>query len=340
VSDRAAPLLVVRDLRKHFPVGRAMVRRRPRARAVDGVSFAIPAGATLGLVGESACGKTTTGWMVARLIDPTSGSIAFAGQDITALRGESLRRFRRNIQVVFQDPYTSLNPRLSIGQIVAEPMRIHRWGTASEIERRAHRLLDAVGISSDAVKRRPHEFSGGQRQRIAVARALALEPKLIVCDEPVSALDMSVQAKILNLLRDLQAELGVSYLFISHDLSVVRIVSDRVAVMYLGRIVESGPAESIFSAPKHPYTRALMAAVPDPYVRAGVAPLAGEVPSNVTPPPGCPFHPRCPAKMPRCEATVPALHEIDPGHAAACFLHHDRIDAATTGRAENPEPIL
>jgi oligopeptide/dipeptide ABC transporter ATP-binding protein len=332
----AAPLLEVRDLRKHFPAGRwAPFGRRRHVRAVDGVSFSIPRGATLGLVGESACGKTTTGWMIARLLDPTAGSIAFDGRDITALRGEALRRFRPNIQVVFQDPYTSLNPRLSAGDIVAEPLRINGRGTPAEIERRARALLEAVGIPADDAGRRAHAFSGGQRQRIAIARALALEPQLIICDEPVSALDMSVQAKILNLLRDLQRQLGVSFLFISHDLSVVRIVSDIVAVMYLGRIVESGPADAIFSDPRHPYTQALMAAVPDPYARTRVAALAGEVPSNITPPAGCRFHPRCPAKMPRCETAVPALHEIAPGRRAACFLHHDVTERSDDADAES-----
>jgi oligopeptide/dipeptide ABC transporter ATP-binding protein len=320
----AAPLLEVRDLRKHFPVGRwAPLARRRHVRAVDGVSFSIPRGATLGLVGESACGKTTTGWMIARLLEPTGGSIAFEGRDITTLRGEALRRFRPNIQVVFQDPYTSLNPRLPAGEIVAEPLHINRWGTPAEITRRARALLEAVGIPPDDAGRRAHAFSGGQRQRIAIARALALDPKLIICDEPVSALDMSVQAKILNLLRDLQRQFGISYLFISHDLSVVRIVSDVVAVMYLGRIVESGPADAIFADPRHPYTQALMAAVPDPYTRTPVAALAGEVPSNITPPRGCRFHPRCPAKMARCEVATPALHQIATDRRVACFLHHE-----------------
>ncbi len=329
-------LLEVRDLRKYFPVGRWRPGgRQPNVRAVDGVSFAIPNGGTLGLVGESACGKTTTGWMIARLLDPTGGAIVFSGQDITRLRGQALRRFRPNIQVIFQDPYTSLNPRLSVGQIVAEPLRINRRGTASEVGRRVDALLDAVGLPAEAARRLPQEFSGGQRQRIAIARALALEPRLIICDEPVSALDMSVQAKILNLLRDLQRRLGVSYLFISHDLSVVRIVSDVVAVMYLGRIVESGPADAVFADPRHPYTQALMAAVPDPYRRTGVTALPGEVPSNITPPRGCRFAPRCPARMAICEASPPALHEVESGRRVACFLHHSLTDETASVEKES-----
>ena len=301
-------------------------------RAVDGVSFSIPVGGTLGLVGESACGKTTTGLMLAHLLEPSAGSIVFDGRDVTMLRGAALRRFRPNIQMIFQDPYTSLNPRLSVAEIVAEPLRINHRGTRSEIDHRVRGLLDAVGLPAEVARRRPQEFSGGQRQRIAIARALALAPRLIVCDEPVSALDMSVQAKILNLLRDLQRQLGVSYLFISHDLSVVRIVADVVAVMYLGRIVETGPAEAVFADPRHPYTQALMAAVPDPYKRSGVTPLPGEVPSNINPPRGCRFAARCPARMPMCEASPPSLHEIEPARRVACFLHHAIPDQDAVGR--------
>lgn len=328
----AGSLLDVRNLRKHFPVGPWRLAGRPVVRAVDGVSFAIPRGGTLGLVGESACGKTTTGWLIARLLDPTGGTIVFDDRDITGLRGEALRRFRPNVQIIFQDPYTSLNPRLSVRQIVAEPLRINRRGSRAEVDRRVGGLLEAVGLPPEDADRLPHEFSGGQRQRIAIARALALEPRLIICDEPVSALDMSVQAKILNLLRDLQRRLGVSYLFISHDLSVVRIVADAVAVMYLGQIVETGPADVVFADPRHPYTQALLAAVPDPYRRAGVAVLPGEVPSNITPPPGCRFASRCPARMPICETRPPALHEIAPHRRVACFLYHSQTeDEPATG---------
>jgi len=320
-------LLSVTDLCMYFPVGRRLPGQPQQyVRAVDGVTFSIQLSQTLGLVGESGCGKTTIGRIVTRLLEPTTGSVAFEGHDVTHLKGRGLRQFHPQVQIVFQDPYTSLNPRLSVEKIVAEPLVINRRGSQREILKRAHELLEAVGLPVRDGNRPPSEFSGGQRQRVAIARALALQPKLVVCDEPVSALDMSIQAKILNLLVDLQNQLHLTYLFISHDLSVVRLVSDWVAVMYLGRIAEAGPAESLFAKPLHPYTQALMTAVPDPHRRTGIQALSGEVPSNVRPPAGCRFHTRCPDKMPICEQHSPALRSVDGGRDAACFLYHDATE--------------
>jgi oligopeptide transport system ATP-binding protein len=321
-------LLSVRNLCMHFPIGGWIPgRERHYVRAVDGVSFSIQSGQTLGLVGESGCGKTTTGRMIARLLEPTRGTIEFDGQDITHLQAGALRQFRPHVQVVFQDPYTSLNPRLSIEKVVAEPLKINKRGGNAEIQERTRDLLEAVGLPYKDARRPPREFSGGQRQRVAIARALALNPQLVICDEPVSALDMSIQAKILNLLGDLQKQFHLTYLFISHDLSVVRLISDWVAVMYLGRIAEIGPAETLFADPLHPYTLALMAAIPDPHERAGIRALPGEIPSNVHPPTGCRFHTRCPEKMPVCESQVPALHALDENRRVACFLHHNVSEA-------------
>jgi oligopeptide transport system ATP-binding protein len=321
-------LLSVHALHMYFPLGGWIPGRERRyVRAVDGVSFAIHAGQTLGLVGESGCGKTTIGRMVTRLLEPTEGEINFDGQEVTHLQGSRLREFRPKAQIVFQDPYTSLNPRLSVERIVAEPLRINNWGSRREIQARTQHLLEAVGLPFKDANRLPREFSGGQRQRIAIARALALSPKLVVCDEPVSALDMSIQAKILNLLVDLQKQFHLTYLFISHDLSVVRLISDWVAVMYLGRIVEISPAQDLFARPLHPYTHALMAAIPDPHSRTGIRALPGEIPSNVNPPAGCRFHTRCPEKMSMCESDVPVLHQVDAGRHVACFLHHNLTQA-------------
>ena len=313
------PLLEVRDLIKRFP---------PQTLAVAGVSLRVDAGETLGLVGESGCGKTTLGRCILRLLEPTSGTILFDGRDVRALDRESLRRLRREMQLVFQDPFASLDPRMTVGAIVREGLTIHRLAEGAAADARVALLLDEVGLRADAATRYPHEFSGGQRQRIGIARALAVEPRLIICDEPVSALDVSVQAQVVNLLQDLQRARGLAYLFIAHDLSVVEHLAHRVAVMYLGRIVETGPADAIFRAPRMPYTRALLAAVPtaDPLVERRRAVLGGDVPSPAHPPSGCAFHPRCPhpAKDASCREERPALRMMAPGHWAAC---HKAVEA-------------
>ena len=312
-------LLEVRDLVKHFTVGRGIVR------AVDGVSFSIERGETLGLVGESGCGKTTTGRCILQLERPTSGTVRFEGRELTTLNQTELRAVRRKLQVIFQDPYSSLNPRMTVGQIIAEPITVHNVvsGTAARAAR-VKDLLNRVGLLSQHASRYPHEMSGGQRQRVGIARALAMEPSLIVCDEPVSALDVSIQAQIINLLEDLQAEFGLTYLFIAHDLAVVRHISDRVVVMYLGKIAEMADRKTIYDGPQHPYTRALLSAVPipDPELeekRERIV-LGGEVPSALNPPAGCVFHPRCPIAIDRCKHDIPALRDLTPGHAAACHL--------------------
>jgi oligopeptide transport system ATP-binding protein len=318
------PLLQVRGLRKWFPV-RAGLFGRPRAylRAVDDVSFDIQAGETFALVGESGCGKTTVGRSVLRLLEPTAGEVRFGGRDVGALRGRELRSLRREMQIVFQDPYASLNPRLPVGRIVGEALEVHGVASGGELDDRVAALLERVGLSASYRTRYPHEFSGGQRQRIGIARALALQPRFIVCDEAVSALDVSIQAQILNLLRDLQQEFSLTYLFISHDLNVVEHVADRVAVMYLGRIVENAPAAELFESPLHPYTRALLAAnpVPDPDARPGPISLEGEVPSPLAPPTGCPFHPRCPRIFAPCAEIEPRTVAVGAGREVACHLH-------------------
>ncbi len=319
----SSDLLAVEGLVKHYPIRGGMLSRRSGAvRAVDGVSFALAPGETLGLVGESGCGKTTVARLVLRLEPPTAGSIHFDGVDLLALSSRALRAKRRELQIVFQDPMSSLNPRMTVGEILAEPLRVHGLASGAALDERVASLLEQVGIPPSWRQRYPHEFSGGQRQRIGVARAIALGPKLVVCDEAVSALDVSVQAQVLNLLLALREQLGLAYLFISHDLSVVRHVSDRVAVMYLGQIVEQAPTEALFGAPAHPYTRALLSAipVPDPNRRRERIVLSGDVPSPAAPPPGCRFHTRCPSVMPRCSQEEPPAYRVGGGHEVRCFL--------------------
>jgi oligopeptide/dipeptide ABC transporter ATP-binding protein len=327
-SKNPAPaLLQVRDLHKHFPVRDGFLRRvAGQVRAVDGVSFEIARGRTLGLVGESGCGKSTLGRAVLRLHEPTGGTVWLDGENITALSRAALLPWRRRMQIIFQDPYASLSPRRTVAQAISEPLEVHGIGDRAARVRRVEELLDVVGLSKAVQDRYPHEFSGGQRQRIGIARALALSPAFIVADEPVSALDVSVQSQVLNLIARLQREHGIAFLFISHDLAVIQHVSDDVAVMYLGKLVEHAPAERIYGAPKHPYTRALLSAVPvpDPARRRARIVLPGDVPSPARPPPGCPFHPRCPEALERCRIEAPALIDTAPGdapHRVACHLH-------------------
>ena len=319
-----APLLEVRNLKKYFPIrGTGFPRRAARVHAVDDVSFEIRKGETLGLVGESGSGKTTAGRSVLRLIEPTSGQVTFEGRDVLGLDARGLRNLRRDMQIVFQDPYSSLDPRMRVGAIVGEGIEIHGLARSrKERDERVAHLLEMVGLNAGHMRRHVHEFSGGQRQRIGIARAMAVDPKLIVADEPVSALDVSIQAQIINLLQDLQRKLSLTYLFIAHDLSVVRHVSTRVAVMYLGKIVEIAPAETLYRVPKHPYTEALLAAVPipDPRVRRSRVVLKGDIPSPVNPPSGCRFHTRCPMRVPACSTTEQVLKEVTPGHFVACHL--------------------
>jgi len=326
IDRRAPPLLEVRGLTKHFPIRHGpFARARGHVRAVDGVSFDLWRGETLGLVGESGCGKSTTGRALLRLFEPTAGEVRFDGQDVLALDRAGLRALRRRVQIVFQDPVGSLNPRLSVGAMLEEALTVHGLGLPNRRDR-AVELLERVGLSADHIDRYPHEFSGGQRQRLGIARALSVEPDFLVLDEPVSALDVSVQAQVINLLQDLQAELGLTYLFIAHDLAVVEHVSDRVAVMYLGRIVELAEAGALYAHPRHPYTRALLSAVPrpDPVGRESRSRivLEGDVPSPIDPPPGCPFHPRCPnpAKDASCSSVEPRLEGDPAGGRVSC--HH------------------
>ncbi len=322
-SAKQVPLLEVQGLKKYFPVKQGMLSRTVgQVHAVDGVSFDIATGETLGLVGESGCGKSTVGRTVLRLLDPTAGCIKVNGKDITQLDKGELRPYRREMQIIFQDPFSSLNPRMSAGEIVGEPLVIHGIAQGAAKEERVAALFDRVGLRKAQMKSYPHEFSGGQRQRIGIARALALNPKLIVGDEPVSALDVSIQAQVINLLMDLQAEFNLSYLFIAHDLAVVEHISQRVAVMYLGRIVEYADTKDLFTDARHPYTEALLSAVPvpNPRVKRIKRVLQGDVPSPVTPPPGCHFHTRCPYAEARCRVEVPQLKQVAPGHLVSCHL--------------------
>jgi oligopeptide/dipeptide ABC transporter ATP-binding protein len=335
-------LVEAEGLVKHF-VARRSVFGRPLAtvKAVDGVSFSVEAGKTLALVGESGSGKSTVGRLVLRLIDPTAGRVRFEGRDITALGEKETRAFRRDAQLVFQDPYASLNPRMPVGDMLAEPLALHAIVPAARRQARVAELLEMVGLEPRFSPRYPHEFSGGQRQRLVIARALAVEPKLIVCDEPVSALDVSIRSQVLNLLRDLQRRLGLAYIFISHDLAVVKHIADRVAVMYLGRIVESAPTDELFASPRHPYTRALLSAIPLPRARAqrDRIILPGDVPSPINPPPGCHLHLRCPHAIDRCRIERPAL--LDTGdHATACHRWQELPPAAVLPADGGRSPTL
>ncbi len=318
-----ATLIEVTDLKKHFPIRKGILQRTVgNVHAVDGISFAIEEGETLGLVGESGCGKTTVGRTVLRLVEPTSGSIKVRGQEIGGLSKTEMRPLRRQMQIVFQDPFSSLNPRIRVKDIVGEPLKVHGVGNKSEREDRVVQLFKRVGLRPEQMSNYAHQFSGGQRQRVSIARALALDPGFIVADEPVSALDVSIQAQVINLLMDLQSEMKLSYLFVSHNLAVVEHISHRVAVMYLGRIVEYADKVSLFANPLHPYTEALLAAVPlpDPALQRTKHRVTGDVPSPINPPPGCHFHPRCPIAVDRCKVEKPMLREIAPGHQAACHL--------------------
>jgi len=330
-------IIEVRNLSKFFPIHSGIFRKHVGdVRAVDDVSFDVRRGETLGIVGESGCGKSTLARAIVRLYEPTAGKIRFKGQDFTGLDAGALKHARRDMQMIFQDPYSSLNPRMPVGKIVEEPLYLHDVGTPEERRKKVGELLERVGLRSDAVNRYPHEFSGGQRQRIGIARALALDPEVIICDEAVSALDVSVQSQVLNLLVDLQRDLGLTYLFISHDLSVVKYISDRVAVMYLGRIVELADSDKLYDSPQHPYTQALLRAVPqpDPHRRSDPEVLEGDVPSPSNPPPGCYFNPRCKFVTDRCREEAPTLIDVDEaGHFASCHLVDVKSAEASTGGA-------
>ncbi|WGG46951.1 dipeptide ABC transporter ATP-binding protein [Rossellomorea sp. DA94] len=318
------PLLKVENLKKHFPItGGILGRPVSSVKAVDGVSFTVNKGETLGIVGESGCGKSTTGRMLMRLIDPSEGKVTFEDRELTSLSNSDMRKIRREMQMVFQDPFASLNPRHTVEKILEEPLKVHGMGSAKERKERVHELLNIVGLSSYHAKRYPHQFSGGQRQRIGIARALMTKPKLIIADEPVSALDVSIQSQVLNLMQDLQKEFGLTYIFIAHDLGVVRHISDRVGVMYLGKMVELSDSENLYEKPLHPYTQALLSAVPvpDPDFKRETILLQGDIPSPSNPPSGCTFHTRCPHATDICKKKVPEFKEHQPGHYVACHLY-------------------
>ena len=338
-DSKAAPLVQVDGLKMYFPIYSGILRRHTGdVKAVDGVSFSIQAGETLGLVGESGCGKSTVGRALLRLYEPTAGAVVIEGEDIAKLTPEALRKKRPTMQMVFQDPQASLNPRMTLADIISEPLVEHTNWTAERRLERVYELMDAVGLNRRFANRFPHEFSGGQRQRIGIARALALNPKFIVCDEPIAALDVSIQAQVVNLLEDLQEKLGLTYLFISHDLSMVRHIADRVAVMYLGRIAELSPRDALFSKPLHPYAEALLSAVNEPDPSLARRPriiLKGDVPSPARPPKGCNFSTRCPTAFARCHQEKPELQEVEPGRHVACFLYTD--NAGSTGASEAKE---
>jgi oligopeptide transport system ATP-binding protein len=342
LDARPAPLVQVEDLKMHFPIYSGLLRRHTgNVKAVDGVSFTIPAGETLGLVGESGCGKSTVGRAMLRLYEPTAGRVVIDGDDVAALPPEALRLKRPSMQMVFQDPQASLNPRMTLARIIGEPLDEHTdWTPEKKIDR-VHELMDAVGLNRRFINRYPHEFSGGQRQRIGIARALALNPRFIVCDEPIAALDVSIQAQVVNLLEDLQEKLGLTYLFISHDLSMVRHLADRVAVMYLGRIAELSPSKDLYARPLHPYAEALLSAVnePDPVIAANRRRiiLKGDVPSPANPPKGCNFCTRCPKVMDICKTVKPDLTEVEPGRMVACHLYSNNPAAGATGASEATE---
>jgi oligopeptide transport system ATP-binding protein len=331
-GDGSGDLVQIRDLQMYFPVTKGIILQRQvgAVKAVDGVSFNIKKGETLGLVGESGCGKSTTGRAILQLYRPTAGSVVFQGTDLTKLKGEEMRRMRRKVQMIFQDPYASLNPRMTVGDIIGEPIKVHNLRQGKEVRTRVQELLQLVGLNPYFINRYPHEFSGGQRQRIGVARALAVEPEFVVCDEPVSALDVSIQAQIINLLEDLQDRLGLTYLFIAHGLAVVKHISDRVAVMYLGKVVELAEGSKLYSMPMHPYTQALLSAVPipDPKVekRRKRIILEGDVPSPLNPPSGCHFHTRCPIAIEKCKVEEPPFMDYGGGHFAACWRARESID--------------
>ena len=324
MKNNLKPLLTVKDLYMHFPIRRGLFQKTvAHAHAVDGVSFDIASGETLGLVGESGCGKTTVGRIIVRLQEPTTGKVLLEGKNVFDFNKKKLKTFKRNVQIIFQDPYSSLNPRMTAGAIVSEPMIIHNTVPRNEINNEVKKLFDRVGLHSEQIDRYPHEFSGGQRQRLSIARALSLNPKLIVADEPVSALDVSIQAQVVNLLTDLQRDFQLSYIFISHDINVVGYISKRIAVMYLGQIMELAPRRKILTTPLHPYTESLLNSVPIPNPNIGykrIKRLKGEVPSSINPPSGCPFHTRCPIAEKKCSIEKPILREIQNNHFVACHL--------------------